>query len=454
MSVAADLLNSMWQAVSGEQDGAAQVEFTGDRVVRSAFAATDFAAAAVATSALAVAGLLEAAGAPSPHVVVDRTLASAWFASSLRPQGWHPPPAWDPVAGDYEAKDGWIRLHTNAQRHRKAALRVLGSPNDPEAVSRAVHRWSAEALQEEIIAVGGCAAVMHSVAAWRAHPQGMALASEPLLEANTTSAASDQRWQPDAGRPLRGVRVLDLTRVLAGPVATRFLAAYGADVLRIDPPGWDEAIASEVTLGKRCARLDAKSAAGLEQLRRLVADSDVLVHGYRPGVLAGLGLSEDEREAVRPGLIDISLDAYGWTGPWRSRRGFDSLIQMSTGIADRGRIWRCSDRPTPLPFQALDQATGYLMAAAAIKGLAVRMTTGSGWRVRCSLARTAQLLIDKANFSVDRKEVNLDEASTAGEIEMTSWGPAKRVAAPAAVAGHPMWWQRPAVNLGSDLPQW
>ena len=456
MTVAAEgLLATMWQAVNGEPGDVPTVEFTGREVVRSAFAASDFAAAAIATGAFALARLIdEAAVAPLPRVSVDRTLASAWFGLSLRPEGWELPPTWDSVAGDYEASDGWIRLHTNALHHRAAALRVLRTTEDRESVVRAVHNWGAVALQEEIVNAGGCAAAMNSVESWRHHPQGRAAAAEPLVDLTPTNATTDQKWRPHLDRPLDGLRVLDLTRVLAGPVATRFLAGYGADVLRIDPPDWDEAIAPEVTLGKRCARLDAKSAAGLERLQSLVSEADVIVHGYRPGVLAALGLSEDERDLIRPGLIDVSLDAYGWSGPWAGRRGFDSLVQMSSGIADYGRIWANSGSPTPLPFQALDHATGYLMAAAVLKGLAVRLTTGRGWRARCSLARTAQLLIDEASMSSDGDEADLHNAPTAAEIELTSWGPAKRVATPVNVAGAPIWWNHPATRLGSSAPQW
>ena len=165
--------------------------------------------------------------------------------------------------------------------------------------------------------------------------------------------------------------MLDLTRVLAGPVATRFLAGFGADVLRIDPPEWDEpAVVPEVTLGKRCARLDARTDDGRAHLRRLLAEADVLVHGYRPGVLDSLlGVDADGRAELRPGLVEVCLDAYGWTGPWSARRGFDSLVQMSSGIAEAGMRWAGRDVPTPLPVQALDHATGYLMAAEVIDGL-------------------------------------------------------------------------------------
>ena len=181
-----------------------------------------------------------------------------------------------------------------------------------------------------------------------------------------------------------------MTRVLAGPVATRFLAGFGAEVLRIDPPVWDEpGVVRDVTLGKRCARLDLRRAADRVLWETLLARADVLVHGYRPRALAGLGLDAARRAALCPGLVDVSLCVYGWSGPWAGRRGFDSLVQMSGGIAEAGMRIFARDRPTPLPVQALDHATGYLMAAAVVRGLTARSTGRGGTRVRVSRARTA-----------------------------------------------------------------
>ena len=198
-------------------------------------------------------------------------------------------------------------------------------------------------------------------------------------------------------RPLQGIRVLDLTRILAGPVATRFLAGFGADVLRIDPIGWEEpGTVPEVVLGKRCARLNLKDPADRAVLEQLLGQADVMIHGYRPDALARLGLDADRRRALNPALVDVSLDAYGWTGPWHGRRGFDSLVQMSTGIADAGMRAAGSDRPVPLPCQAIDHATGYLMATAALRGLTERYASGVGSSARASLARTARVLVAHA----------------------------------------------------------
>jgi crotonobetainyl-CoA:carnitine CoA-transferase CaiB-like acyl-CoA transferase len=250
------------------------------------------------------------------------------------------------------------------------------------------------------------------------------------------------------------VRVLDLTRILAGLVATRFLAAYGADVLRIDPPDWDEpSVAPEVTLGKRCARLDLADVGGRERFLALLGQADVIVHGYRPGALDALGLGEAMRRRARPGLVDVSLDAYGWSGPWAGRRGFDSLVQMSAGIAEQGMRRFGKDKPTPLPVQALDHAAGYFLAAAAVRGLSERAASGAGSSNRLSLARVAALL---ANERVDASApfAPAGEADCAPEIESTDWGPARRFKPPAAVEGAPMLWARPAGRLGAAPPVW
>jgi crotonobetainyl-CoA:carnitine CoA-transferase CaiB-like acyl-CoA transferase len=424
----------------------------------SVFAVSDLAQASIAAAGVALAELVSLHGGGSnPQVSVNRDLASTWFLGSLRPRGWKLPPAWDALSGDYLCGDGWIKLHANAPHHRAAILDVLEVPGEREAVATAVNSRSANDLETAVIAAGGAAAAMRSLAEWRDHPQGRAVAAEPLVAIRRTTGVADRNWVGRAERPLAGIRVLDLTRVLAGPVATRMLGGWGADVLRIDPIDWDEpAVAPEVTLGKHCARLDLRLPEGVSRFLELLASADVLVHGYRPDALGRLGLGNDVRDAVNPGLVDVSLDAYGWTGPWKGRRGFDSLVQMSSGIADAGRLAAGGERPVPLPAQALDHATGYLMAASAITGLALRQRDGVASLWRLSLARMAQLLITtklegEPNTSTDRP---VDRAEGVGSLERTSWGDALRVAPPLNVAGVPLRWTVPARRLGSDEASW
>ena len=434
---------------------ASKVEFAGDGDLASIFAVSDFAAAAVAAAAAAAGEFIGATVGVEPAIFVNRPLASLWFGSSLRPVGWTLPPVWDAVAGNYKGKDGWIRLHTNAPHHRAAALAVLHVEADKAAVSRAVADWEIEALESAVVEKKGCAAAMRTSAAWARHPQGQSVARESLIATRITPDRSSSELSPTRQKPLAGVRVLDLTRVLAGPVATRFLAGLGADVLRVDPPDWDEpAIVPDVALGKRCTRLDLRELGDRAVFENLLRDADVLVHGYRSDALDNLDLDAKRRRELRPGLIDVALNAYGWSGPWRTRRGFDSLVQMSAGIAEEGMKTLGKDNPTPLPVQALDHATGYLMAAATLRALTERARTGRGFEARASLARTAQLLMSGPRRDGSGNLGVPSEEQWSQPIEATAFGPAHRLKSPVTIDARPLHWDRPAARLGSSPPAW
>jgi crotonobetainyl-CoA:carnitine CoA-transferase CaiB-like acyl-CoA transferase len=479
----AGFVAEIWAALGGDPALSAAITQSSPGDLPSALAATDLATASIATAGLAVAQLADllkdegranahtGANNNVPRVSVDRRLASAWFSSSYRPVGWTPAPPWDAVAGDYQGKDGWIRLHTNAPHHRKAALAVLDIAEQDanrDTVAAIVATWPIDALETAIVEKGGCAAAMRSIAEWRDHPQGQSVASEPLIHLTNASdaGASDKRPLPRFGltgsveRPLAGVRVLDLTRVLAGPVATRFLAGFGADVLRIDPPEWDEpGVLPDVALGKRCARLDLRNEDDRAQFRTLLAEADILVHGYRADALDRLGLGDAERRAINPGLIDVALNAYGWRGPWRYRRGFDSLVQMSSGIADLGMQTYHTDRPKPLPVQALDHATGYILAACAIRGLIERHHDGHGKQYRTSLARVAALLCQyrpDTGLASPRTSTfsDLEDADYRPAIEQSGWGKVERLRPPLEIDGVSIGWTIPAECLGTSAPQW
>ncbi len=436
---------------------------TGQGALPSCFDVTGLAVASIAAAGAEIARYAAPGegGDRRPAVEVDRRLASMWFGFSIRPVGWTLPSPWDPIAGDYPTRDGWIRLHTNAPHHRRAALAVLGVAEEKQAVAAAVAGATGEALEAAIVAAGGCAAAMRTEAEWRAHPQGRAVRGEPLIAWQTAPCAAPRRRAlgADAKRPLAGIRVLDLTRVLAGPVGSRLLAAHGADVLRIDPPDWDEpAVVPEVTVGKRCAGLDLSVAADRARFEALLAEADVLIHGYRPGALAGLGYDASAIRALSPGIVDVALCAYGWTGPWSGRRGFDSLVQMSSGIAASGRAWAGAERPTPLPVQALDHATGYLMAAAAVRGLALRREQGLAATARLSLARTAALLVEAGAALPALPALPAPpapplaaetEADRAPGLEATDWGPAQRLRFPLRIAAGEPCFALPARALRS-----
>jgi len=424
----------------------------------SAYPVTEFATASVAVASLALTALMAEAGHQVPQAEVDRRLASLWFSTTFVPRDWELPPVWDAIAGDYATADGWIRLHTNAPAHRKVVEALLGHHPDRPSLARVVKTWHKQALEKAIVEAGGCAAEMRSTAEWQQHIQGKSVALEPLFRCSLFPAQPEPAWRVSVHRPLQGIRVLDLTRIIAGPVATRFLAGFGADVLRIDPFGWEEASQEpEVTLGKRCARLNLHNPQDRHTFEKLLREADVIVHGYRAGALQKLGYGPAERRLLAPGLVDVCLNAYGWSGPWRERRGFDSLVQMSCGIAEHGMHWAGSQKPHPLPVQGLDHATGYLMAAAVLHGLTERLRRGQGSEMRLSLARTAAELIhnvQEAELSLKGRISGTEKSDFAATPEHTQWGDGWRLLPPVRLAGTEMRWDFPASALGSAQPDW
>ena len=453
-------LETFWAATGADVRLAQGVRFVGAGDLPSAFAVTSFAAGAMGAAGLAMASLLQTLTEAPTHdltVAVDRRLASIWFGTTIRPLGWAIPPLHDGVIGDYETSDGWIRLHTNAPHHLKAALATIGEPQGSTRVAEAVRRWRADDLEAAIVANKGCAATMRSWSAWQEHPQGRAVIGEPLIHRAQGAATPAGGWKVKASRPLAGLRVLDMTRVLAGPACTRLLACAGADVLRIDPPWWDEpGLAPEMTLGKRCARLDLRNPGDRGRWLALLAKADILVHGYRSDALEAMGLGALERQQVRPGLIDVSLDAYGHTGPWKHRRGFDSLVQMSMGIAEAGQRAAASNRPIPLPVQALDHATGYLLATAALSGIQDRVKFGHGSIMRVSLARTGVELMRTLGHPACEPQPfgPVDDRDFEPDREATFWGPALRARWPLQLPGVNAHWSTPSGPLGRSQAHW
>ncbi len=444
------------------------VTTTGGETLSAAFDVTGLAVSAMGEAAAAVARLAVHHGAGPSTISLDRNLASLWFGMSFTPVGWELPPIWDAIAGDYPCADGWIRLHTNAAHHRAAALQVLGleAGADRATVAAAVVHWNGEALENAVVAANGCAALMRSPEEWRQHPQGRAVAAEPLIawgdpravpDIRDDAGASSRSRPATARRPLTGVRVLDLTRVIAGPVATRFMAMYGAQVLRIDPPDWAEAaLEAEMTVGKRCASLDLKTAEGLSALHTLLAGADIFIHGYRADALDALGLSDAELASRYPHLVNVALDAYGWSGPWANRRGFDSLVQMSCGIAHTGMMHFGQDTleegtPRPLPVQALDHATGYLCAAAAINAWRDRLG-GTVRNARLSLARTAVELTKSGPSDPHAPVPSLGNVALLPEE--TRWGPGLRLPPAMQISGVVSETDVPAQGFGWALPGW
>jgi crotonobetainyl-CoA:carnitine CoA-transferase CaiB-like acyl-CoA transferase len=455
------LYQSMWAALGGPGDLGSGVSFSGGEVLPGPFAVSHVGAASFAAVGAAIADLVSTVTGKAPAVHVDRALASAWLAYWSEPVGWDRGTPWHGVSTDYAASDGrWVRLQANYDHLRRAAAKALGAAEDRAAFARAIAAMTADEAEQVIVTGGGAAAATRTLDDWAAHPQGRAVAAEPLIDTTfgDGTAGSLDGWVPTPERPLAGIRVLDVTRVLAGPVGTRTLAGYGAEVLRIDPPGFLEpggsAGGGDLTLGKRCVYLDMSTQAGRDTFLTLLSQADVLVHGLRPGALDGLGLGADVRRAAAPGVIEVTLNAYGWTGPWQGRRGFDTLVQTSSGMSDE--LMRRGGLPGPklLPSQVLDFATGYLIAAAAIRGLAERARHGrwSSWRL--ALARTGALL---RNAGEAPPEAALGEpADSWYEQRVYNFpkGPVRRLAWPTTVEHAPLFWERAGDPYGTATPVW
>ncbi len=432
---------------------------------RGPYAIDDIAVSSVISATAAAAELLaERNQTRLASISIDAQHGAASFLTDalVEPEGWQLPPVWDPIAGDYATSDGWIRLHTNYAHHRAAALRALGvNPTatiDRQAIAALVAQWCGDELELAVVANNGAAAYQRREAEWHTLAAGIAVESEPLLEVDIDPIRIRSEALRATTLPFDGVRVLDLTRVLAGPIATGFLAAWGADVLRIDPPGFEEvaAIVPITTCGKRTAAIDLASARGRgrEQFLALLQTADVLVHAYRPGALHNLGLDHEQLQSHRPGLVVASLCAYGWTGPWSTRRGFDSLVQHSTGITAYAQAQAGSKAPIALPCQALDNGCGWLLAAAVARGLTQRLRTGHGSTSRTSLARFSQFLRSiPATVDPDRPQPTFTDIQPHTATAATEWGPLRRLTWPGTIDS-----MRPRLGashrLGAHAPAW
>ena len=348
-----------------------------------------------------------------------------------------------------------MRTHANYPWHRRALLAALGTSDDPDQLAAAIGALPAEEVEERVYAAGGIAAAVRSPDTWQAHPQSRALASEPLIGQHQMGDAAPRRRSPSR-LPMTGVRVLDFTRVIAGPVCTRFLAALGAEVLRLDPPGHGDMASGTVAdtlLGKRSAFLDLASADAPGSLEELLDRADVVVCGYRPGALDRFGLDPPSLIQRHPGLVAVYLAAWGHSGPWAGRRGFDSVVQAPTGIA----AGQSGDgvEPGALPCQLLDHGTGYLAAAAAVDGIRRQSTEGGSHLRRLSLARTARWLTSQGTRPLPATAASSGDDRPPWLVTLDgAGGPVTAVAPPGTLGGRPLRWPLPLSGYGTDPPAW
>jgi len=462
-----DALQSLLPIAGWPQERAGAVEIRGgtDPMLPTPFRIAETSAAALAAIGLAVSDLWELRTGRGQEVAVDTRQATASLRSShyMHLEGAPVSTERNSVMGVYPAKNGrWSYLHCNFPNHRAAALSVLRVPEDREAVRKAVAQWDALELEEAIIAANGAGGMVRSMDEWAQHPQAAAIASLPLLEI-VKICDSPPEPLPDGDRPLSGVRVLDLTRVLAGPTCARTLAEHGADVLKITAAhlpniGYQE---YDTGHGKLSAQLDLREPKDLETLRGLSRETDVFSQGYRPGTLGQRGLSPEALAQLRPGIVFVSLCAFSHVGPWASRRGFDTVIQTVSGITSRQGELFPGDAPGPqfYPVSAIDYLTGYLMAFGTLVALARRAREGGSWLVRISLAQTGRWLVGRgqvpeAELKDVPKEFAPDELERWSMTSVTPVGGLRHLGPVLRLSETPPRWARPSVPLGYNEPAW
>ena len=459
-----ETLADLWQRAALPAEALAEIELHGsDPVLPSSFRIGEAAQATIAASGLAAAEIRHLRGQPRQRVSVDMRHAAVAFRSEryFRVDARENPEVWDKIAGTYRCRDGrWVRLHTNFPHHRDGVLKLLQCAYDRDAVKAALQNWDAPAFEDAAAAAGLVCTMMRSFAEWDAHPQGRAVADLPVFTIEKIGE-SPARQLPKLGAadaPLEGVRVLDLTRVIAGPVCGRTLAAHGADVLLVSGPGIPviESLVVDTGRGKRTTYIALGDSAGRETLRRLLAEADILVQGYRPGAIAGHGFGPQQAASIRPGLVYVSLCAYSHAGPWSGRRGFDSLVQTASGMNHAEAEAAGSTAPRPLPCQAIDHAAGYLLAFGAMAALHRRAVEGGSWHVRVSLAQTGRWIrnLGRVEGGLGAADPSYEDIADLRETTESGFGKLSAVRHAARLADTPATWRLPAMPIGSHQPVW
>ena len=433
----------------------------------------EFGAAAIAASALAAARLFEQRTGQAQRVSVDVDAAAAAMRSwTYLAETGTPARAPSAVRLFFATEDDrWIFLHRRAAHHAARQERVLGCGHSDAEVAEAVRHWKGADLEEAVVAAGACAALVRTHDEWARLEQAAAVAGLPLLE---VTKIGDSDPEPAGGprapgvrgvvppeddrRPLSGLRVLDVTHVLAGPTCARTLAEHGADVLRIGMSSAGDAnpMQRDTGHGKRSAVLNLKSEDGASVLRTLIGGADVFSQGYRPGALAALGFSAEDAARLRPGIVYVSMTAFGRLGPWRGRRGYDSVVQSATGFCDEVAA---GGEPRFLPVSALDYVTGYLAAFGVLTALERRAAEGGSYHVQVSLAQTGRYLAglprtaaaERAGLAAELPAGRLAELLTETD---TPFGRLRHLAPAAAMSRTPPRWDRPTVPMNHDSPAW
>jgi crotonobetainyl-CoA:carnitine CoA-transferase CaiB-like acyl-CoA transferase len=415
---------------------------------------TAFPIGELAATALAATGRLaaEVAGRPQAARVDVGAAAASLVGFGLQKLDGETPlrtALGNPLVAFYECRDGrWIHLHGSFPRLAARTRQVIGEGDDVAAL---VRRWDAQGLEDALAEAGTCGAMVRTTAEWSDHPQQAAL--QPLGPVSVTRIgdADPEPFEGGGEQLLDRLRVLDLTRVLAGPTCGRTLASYGADVLLVNGPGAPNvpAFVLDTSHGKRSAVVDLDTEP--EVLRQLVLQADVFVQSYRSGALEQRSFGATDVAALRPGIVYVTINCYGDAGPWRERPGWEQLAQSVSGLA---AAQGGDGPPALLPAAACDYTPGYLAAVGVLEALRRRAVEGGSWHVQASLCQTAGWILTAG--------ARCDPAAATGLPDLARWmqtsvrpeGTLEHLGPVVELERDPVRWSRPSPPIGHDTPTW
>ncbi|SAK43405.1 L-carnitine dehydratase/bile acid-inducible protein F [Caballeronia hypogeia] len=454
-----DTLSRIWRIAGLPDDALSFIDLPGrDPVFPSSFAVGTAAQASIGAAALAACELAHARGVERQRVSVDMMHAAVECTGAFTVDGKEPE-TWGRFSGLYRCADGHVRIHANFEHHQDGALRLLGleaRTATREDVERALMSWRGCDFENAAAQRGLVVTMLRAFEEWDATEQARAVAAQPLMTITRIGDAGPlalPSLSHDA-RPLDGLKVLDFTRILAGPAGGRALAAFGADVMLVNAPHLPNIPAiADMSRGKRSALLDLRADDDRQTLWRLIDEAHVFAQGYRPGGIASLGFGPEALAERRPGIVYTSLTAYGTQGPWADRRGFDSLIQTAMGFNAAEGQAAGEGKPRPLPMQMLDMASGFLMAFGAAAALWKQQREGGSWHVEVSLAQTGQWLRGLGRID-DGLKVAKPDVTPYLERYRSGFGELMAVRPSAGLARTPAGYARESTPPGTSVPKW
>lgn len=452
---------AIWSSAKLPLDSLSRLKLTGDRPsLPTSFQVGVAAQSSIAAAALAATeleyqrnGKLQSVSVEMKHAEIECT---SYFKVDHKV-----PDSWAPLSGLYPCKDGHVRIHANFEHHRDGALKILGL-NKPatsygkQDVDKALTHWSAIDFETAAAEANMVVSAVRSFDTWDSHPHAVFVKQLPLITFEKIGEAPPLKLPvlSQDKKALAGIRVIDLTRILAGPVCGRTLAAYGADVMLVNSPDLPNiAHIADTSRGKLSTCLNLNHSSDNQKLLALTKEAHVFIQGYRPGGLLALGFGPEQLAEVRPGLSYVSLSAYGHKGPWSNRRGFDSLVQTATGFNHAEAKAAGTASPKGLPVQILDYASGFLMAYAAQAAILKQQREGGSWHARVSLVQTAQWLRSLGRISDNFHQKQLDVASSL-QSYASNFGALEALPHAAQFSDMTSSWARPSVKPGTDAAKW